>query len=320
MTPLLLMLLTFGAVAAAVAAAYSLLTDLYLRDRATVGRRIDEAFRNKQRERARESLLFKDLHRLAIDTAEAEPRLGPRRRLASLIEQSGLDLSVGRFGALTFATGLIGIAALGLPRQSPSLGAIGGLLGAAIPIAYLRVRRNARQQHLCRQLPDAFDLMARITRAGQTVHQSMHAVVDEFTPPLAVEFSFCYEQQNLGLSPELALRDLARRTGLLEVKIFVTALLVQQQTGGNLAELLDKTADIMRQRQRLRGKIESLTAEGRMQAIVLLSLPILMFFIMLAINRDYMAVLFQHRILIGVTLACEVLGAITIRKIVNFDF
>ena len=82
--------------------------------------------------------------------------------------------------------------------------------------------------------------MGRVIRAGQTMSQALQAVADEFPPPIAGEFAYCYEQQNLGLSPETALRDLARRTGLMELKIFVLALLVQQQTGGNLAELLDK--------------------------------------------------------------------------------
>ena len=105
--------------------------------------------------------------------------------------------------------------------------------------------------------------MGRVVRAGQTISQALQAVADEFPPPIAAEFAYCYEQQNLGLSPESALRDLARRTGLLEIKIFVLALLVQQQTGGNLAELLDKLSGIIRERFRIRGQIKTLTAEGR---------------------------------------------------------
>src|SRR5262249_57164429 len=123
-------------------------------------------------------------------------------------------------------------------------------------------------------LPDAFDLMARVIRAGQTMSQAIQSVADEFDQPLAGEFAYCYEQQNLGLSPEVALRDLARRTGLVEVKIFVLAMLVQQQTGGNLAELLDKLSGVVRERFRVPGKIKALTAEGRMQATVLLVLPL----------------------------------------------
>ena len=107
---------------------------------------------------------------------------------------------------------------------------------------------------------------------------------------------------------------------MIELKIFVLALLVQQQTGGNLAELLDKLSGIVRERYKLRGKLKALTAEGRFQAIVLLALPPAVFLIMLAMNRQYSGILLEHPSLIWATLISEVLGAIWIRKIVNFDF
>jgi tight adherence protein B len=170
------------------------------------------------------------------------------------------------------------------------------------------------------QLPEAFDLMARIIRAGQTMAQSIQAVADEFDAPLAAEFAYCYEQQNLGLSPEASLRDLARRTGLLEIKIFVLALLVQQQAGGNLAELLDKLSTVIRERSRIRGKIRVLTAEGRFQAIVLLGLPPAMLLVLMFFNPEYGMVLFKHPSLLVGTFISEALGYLWIRRIVNFDF
>jgi tight adherence protein B len=181
-------------------------------------------------------------------------------------------------------------------------------------------RRKARQHKLRTQLPDAFDLMSRVVRAGQTMSQALLAVSDEFAPPVAAEFAYCYEQQNLGLSPELTLRDLARRNGLLEIKIFVMAMLVQQQTGGNLAELLDKLSAVVRDRFRIQGAIKALTAEGRMQAVVLLILPLALFLMMLFTNPDYAQVLLDNPQLIAGTLVCEAVGAVWIRKIVNFDF
>jgi tight adherence protein B len=211
-------------------------------------------------------------------------------------------------------------AVCGLLRQSLVTGVVGALAGAALPLLYVQFKRNARLEKLRSQLPDAFDLMGRVIRAGQTVSQGLLAVADEFPQPIAGEFSYCYEQQNLGLSSEDTFRDLGRRTGLLEIKIFVLALLVQQQTGGNLAELLDKLAAIVRDRYRIRGQIKSLTAEGRLQGAVLLALPLGMFLIMMVINRDYASVLLLHPYLIVGTLISEALGAIWIRSIVNFDF
>src|SRR5262249_6690744 len=158
------------------------------------------------------------------------------------------------------------------------------------------------------QLPDAFDLMARMIRAGQTMSQALHAVGNEFDQPIAGEFAYCYEQQNLGLSSEMALRDLARRTGLLEIKIFVLALVVQQQSGGNLAELLDNLAGIIRHRFHIKGKINALTAEGRFQAVILLALPPLLLGVIFMLNRTYAQGLLNHPQLLAGMVLSELLG------------
>jgi len=202
----------------------------------------------------------------------------------------------------------------------PVVAAVGALIGAVVPVAYVNFKRNKRLEKLLSQRSDSFDLMSRVIRAGQTMAQAIQAVADEFAPPIAGEFAYCYEQQNLGLPPETALRELSRRTGVLEVKIFVLALLVQQQTGGNLAAMLDKLSGIIRERYKLRGKIKALTAEGRIQALVLLALPPGMFLIMMTMNRQYAAILLEHPSLLWATLISEAFGALWIRKIVNFDF
>jgi tight adherence protein B len=309
--------LTFGAVVAAIAGAYSIITDLYLRDRSRVSERIDNEFRGRQRTRARKALVFKDVKQLAN---EARGDLTLWDRLTMTVEQSGLDLTLQTLltimGVAGLVAGLLGVLAV----RNVLVAAAAALIGAGLPLAYVHLKRSARLEKLLSQLPDAFDLMSRVIRAGQTMSQGLQAVADEFAQPIAAEFSYCYEQQNLGLPPEVALRDLARRTGLLEIKIFVTAVLVQQQTGGSLAEMLEKLATIIRQRYKIRGQIQSLTAEGRLQAIILLALPIIMFFLFLILMPQYERKLLEHPGLIATTLACEGLGALWIRKIVNFDF
>jgi tight adherence protein B len=237
-----------------------------------------------------------------------------------MVEQSGLNLTLRRLFLYMAAAGLGVGAVAGLVRQSPLWAAGGAVLGALGPVVYVAVRRKVRLHKLLSQLPDTFDLMARVIRAGQTMSQALLAVADEFDAPIAAEFSYCYEQQNLGLPPEVALRDLARRTGVLEVKIFVLALLVQQQTGGNLAEMLEKLATVVRERFRMWAKIRALTAEGRFQAAVLLALPPAMFFIILFLNRNYAQILIDNPVLLIVMGISEVIGALWIRKIVNFDF
>jgi tight adherence protein B len=314
--------LTFLAGALAVFGLYSLLSDLFLRDRTRVGQRVDEEFRRGQRERIRKSALFKeDIGRLAAEAAaEDEARPGLRRQLHALVEQSGLNLTPDRLLSIMAISGLGCGAFAGLLRHSVLVAAAGCLAGAAVPIFYVQTKRKARLEKMMRQLPDAFDLMSRVIRAGQAMAQAIQAVADEFDQPIASEFAYCYEQQNLGLPPEVALRDLARRTGLLEIKIFVLALLVQQQSGGNLAELLDKLSHVVRERFRIRGKIRAVTAEGRAQAILLLALPIVLMFIFIAMSDIYAQALAKYPNMIVAMLVAEVVGAVWIRRIVNFDY
>src|SRR5262249_35160373 len=156
-----------------------------------------------------------------VKAEEDDPSL--RQRFEAIVEQSGVRTTPARLLTLAACLGLSLGGVAGVSRQSVVLGGIATLLGFAIPLVYLLMKYKARQRQLLAQLPGAFDLMSRVIRAGQTMSQALQAVADEFDAPIAAEFSYCYEQQNLGLSPELALRDLARRTGVVEMKIFVLA-------------------------------------------------------------------------------------------------
>jgi tight adherence protein B len=319
-SPGLLLILTFAAGVLAVVGAYSVFADLFRRDRVRLDRRLDEEFHRKQRQRIRSSALYKDLGRLAAEAATDDRPKTIRHRVAEMIDQSGLSVTPARLLGLMAAVGL-GVGTLAfLARPSPVVPVVAGLPAAVVPFLYVHFKRKARLQKMLQQLPDAFDLMSRVIRAGQTTPQALQAVVDEFDQPIAGEFAYCYEQQNLGLSPEVSFRDLARRTGLLEVKIFVLALLIQQQTGGNLAEILDKLSAVVRERFRMRNKIKALTAEGRMQGLVLLVLPFAMVGIMMMLNQSYADTVARHPMLLVVMAVIEGVGAVWIRKIVNFDF
>jgi tight adherence protein B len=319
LNPAFLSFLTFLAVVTACAGIYSIVSDLYLRDRSRVSQRVDEEFRRRVRARAQKSMLFKDLRALSAEVG-VEERLSIKQRFEAMVEQSGLELTPSKLATIAMVSSLALGTLCGVVRQNILTAAVGAIIGAGVPIAYVNMKRNARLEKLLSQLPDAFDLMSRVIRAGQTMSQGLQAVADEFSPPIAGEFAFCYEQQNLGLPPETAFRELARRNGLVELKIFVLAMLVQQQTGGNLAELLDKLSHIIRERYKMRGKIKALTAEGRVQAMVLLGLPPGMFLLMLTMNRTYAGILLESPGLIWTTLISEAIGGLWIRKIVNFDF
>src|SRR5262245_34394464 len=227
MSPGLLMIFGFVAAVTAVLGIFSIVSDLFLRDRRRVSQRVDDEFRKRQRDHVQKSMLFKDLSVLGVEAAEEVAKGNSwRERLTILIEQAGLELTPRRLLGFMAASGLL-VAALGtLAARSPIIGILIGGLGAYIPLAIVQIKRKSRLGKLLAQLPDAFELMSRCVRAGQTVSQSLQAVADEFELPISAEFSYCYEQMNLGLPPEMAMRDLARRTGLMEIKVFVLAMLV----------------------------------------------------------------------------------------------
>jgi tight adherence protein B len=320
-TPTLLTVLIFLAGVLLVLGTYSILFDVVLRDRERLSQRIDDEFRREQRARAQKSPLFKDLAKLRPDADPAlRARAGVHDRLATLIEQAGMAFGVGRLVLVMAAAGAACGTAAGLLGGVWFAVPVAGLPGALVPVAYLHVRRRRRLDKMLGQLPDAFELIGRLIRAGQTITQAFQGVADEFQPPLATEFAYCYEQQNLGLSPDVALRDLARRVGLVEMKIFVLAVLVQRQTGGNLAELIDNLATIVRERFRIRGKIRILTAEGRMEATVLLAMPPVVLGLILLVNRGYGMTLFEHPNLLWGMAGLMLVGLVWIRRIVSFDF
>jgi tight adherence protein B len=260
------------------------------------------------------------LGELADAAASNSRRLGPAERLRELIEQSGVSITPLQFVSYTAAGALSLMLLFWLPLQAPKTGIVASLLGALAPLMFISHMRKRRVEALRSQLPDALELMARVLRSGQTVSQAMHSVADEFPAPLGTEFGYCYEQQNLGLAPDIALRELARRTGAMEVRIFVMALMVHRQAGGNITELFDRLAHVVRQRFRLRGEVQALTAEGRMQALLLLGLPVMIWVALFFLNRPYALSLFNHEWLVYGMLGAMVIGALWIRKIVNFEF
>jgi tight adherence protein B len=201
----------------------------------------------------------------------------------------------------------------------PLVGLAVGVGGALVPLGYVHARRKARQEKFLKQLPTAFELMSRVLRGGHSVPQALQAVVESLDQPVAGEFSRCQKQQNLGLRPELTFQELAQRVGVIEMRIFVMAMLVQRQVGGNLSDVLERLAMLIRSRLRLRDQVRTLTAEGRLQGWTLLVLPFVMFIALLLINRSYAMALFEHATLLVGMGVVMLIGVFWIRKIVNFE-
>ncbi len=320
MPPMLLYALVFLACVFMFAGMYSVVADVYLRDRGIIKQRLNDEFRGQLREQAKKSPVFKDLAKLAAqlpNEAGAKPSI--RERCQLMLDQSGLKITLGRLLLIAAVLGLLLGGAGGLIRKSALVGSILCVIGVTLPFGYVELKRRGRISKLLSQLPDAFDLIARVIQVGQTPARAMHAVAEQFDEPIATEFGLCYEQQNLGLPASVVLRDLAKRNEVLELHIFVIAMLIQQQTGGSLARMMESLAAVVRDRIALRDKVKTLTAEGRMQAVVLMALPPFMLVVMLIINRNYAMTLFEFPSLLLGGLVSMGLGALWIRKIVNFE-
>ena len=240
-------------------------------------------------------------------------------RLRRWTEQSGVRISLAALFGLSCLTATIS-AVLVLLLHSWWLAAITSLVTAWLPFGLLAILRYRRNDRLRAQLPDALDLMSRMLRAGQTITQSLRGVADEFESPIADEFGYCYEQQNLGLSTDASMYEMARRTGVLELRILVVALTIHRQAGGNLSELLDNLAKVIRDRYRIQGQIRALTADGRLQAAILLALPPFLLVVLSVLNRDYVSILYQFPWLLVGMFGFEIFGALWLHRIVSFDF
>jgi tight adherence protein B len=309
----LLLVLMFLAASLGIAAGYSIWRDLRQRDSFRARQRMESEFHKPEAKPATRTSLFKNsASQIDFRSPLFLSELGGMGGRAN-IPSSPLLASLSGGMALI---GLVG----GLLFHGPILAGVGTIALGLTPLLYVRQQQKARHDRLLMQLSSAFDLMARVLRSGHSVPQALQAVADTFEPPIASEFAQCQEQQNLGLLPEVTYRELARRTGVLEIKIFVMAMMIQRQTGGNLSEVLERLAALVRERVRLRNHVRTLTAEGRMQAIVLLVLPPVMFFVMRLVNRPYADVLLDHPGLLAAMMASMATGALWIRKIIQFDF
>jgi tight adherence protein B len=314
---ILITVLAFAAVLLAVAASVAVLRDVRQSDATRIRRRISETITSP----TIRSQLFRNLNAANPTAAEApDENIGWWERFRLLVEQSGLPIST--HAVLLQAIGLallLGLPAL-LLTSFPMIPLLSAAVGFLLPIMRVLFVRSRRLEKLRSQLPDAYSMMSRVMLAGQTSTQAMQLVSSEFTDPIAGEFAYCTEQQNLGLPAEAAMIQLARRTGLLEVRMFVVATTVQREAGGNLASILENLSKVIRERFRIRGEVQTLTAEGRFQAAVLLLLPFALFGLMYLLNPGHMAVLFEYPQLIAAGFVSELIGAIWIRRIINFDF
>jgi tight adherence protein B len=240
--------------------------------------------------------------------------------LRLLFEQANVSLSVPKFVAI--CGGLAGVG-LVLPFVAGFSVMLGPAMAAALgflPIVWLLFKRKRRLKAFAAQLPEALELIARALRAGHSLAAGFSLVAQEMSQPIGGEFSRTFEEQNLGKPLDEALTDLTKRIPNLDLKFFATAIILQRQTGGDLAEILDKIGYLVRERFKIWGQVQALTGEGRLSGVVLLALPPALFAVVYHMNPSYLMLLFTDplgkKMLIG-GIVTQLLGALMIRKIVN---
>ncbi len=239
--------------------------------------------------------------------------------LERLLQQADVSWPLGLFLVLTLLSGAVGLS-LGYYHWGFG-GAVAGMAsGLLLPYKILDIKRTRRLKKFEKQLPEALDLLARGLKAGHAFASGLQMVGEEMENPIGLEFFKTFKEYNHGMDMNTALLHMCRRVELKELRFFTTAVMIQRETGGNLTEILEKIAGLIRERFKLRNQIKALTAEGRLSGWILILLPPVIFSVMLQINPDYTLMLVNHSTgrLMAVTAICfQVLGMFTIRKIVN---
>ncbi len=241
--------------------------------------------------------------------------------LEQRLQQASLSIKGAEFVAICLCLSLLGFAAGYLGSRGNWIVALAGAyLFFWIPFVIIRIRTRRRQKAFNAQLGEALILIANSLRTGYSFLQSMDLVAREMPAPISVEFARTMKEMNLGMTTEDALEKMEKRVRSDDLDLALTAVLIQRQVGGNLAELLDTLARTIRARVTIRGKIQTLTAQGRISGVIVSVLPVCLGLILYFIHPEYIRLLFTHAIgpkLLLAAVVSQIIGILVIRRIVN---
>jgi tight adherence protein B len=230
------------------------------------------------------------------------------------------DLILARFMILVIGIAGMSFFAAYVMMQSSLAGLIAAAGASFIPFLIVNAKCRRRLRTMDDQLPEALDFLSRVLRAGHSLTTGLQMAADELPDPLAAEFSRCYDRHSVGTPLDEAMREMAERVGTSDFAFFVTAVLIQRQTGGDLAEVLTNIGSMVRARIRLQQHVKAITAEGRLVGYILVVLPVVFFCALYALNPTYARVLLVDRegtFLLGGALVLQMFGLISIRRIVS---
>ena len=251
-------------------------------------------------------------------------RLLSRVNIAATIDrrlrQADMKIPVGTFLLLSIVFFFVGIVAGRILHWPIILSIVVGLALLTIPNLVVDFKRRRRLKRFMNHFPEALEMFARSLRAGHSFTGAIQLVAQEMPDPIGPEFSKVFEEQNLGIPLRQALIGMTNRVDVLDVKFFVTAILIQRETGGNLAEIIDKIAYVIRERFRVQGQLKIFTAQARMSGIILSFLPIGVAVLIGIMNPEYLKPLWFERtgrIMIAIAVTLQILGMLAIRKIIR---
>ncbi len=320
MDPMIISIAVFVAVVAAVGAVLMVMQD-YSATKSE--ERIDILTGQKTKEEVEEQRVLKrEMFREGVGGVSSILKKVFSRfgNLPLFFEQADSPIGIEVFLVISLVLGVIGVGIGIIAYAPPPMYPVCGLGTASFPLLWLYFRRKRRMAKFANGLPDALELIARALRSGHSLASGLQVVVQEMPDPISKEFAMAYEEQNLGVPIEVALKNVFRRMPNFDFKFFATAVAIQRQSGGDLAEILDKISHIVRERFRIMGQVQALTGEGRISGIVLMALPVVLFFTMYYLNPDYTMLLFTEemgRKMIAGALFLQVLGAYAINKIIQ---
>jgi tight adherence protein B len=242
--------------------------------------------------------------------------------LGRWLEQSGVKATISGIVLIAFALALVLAFVVAAISGSPWGWLVGGAIGFALPFIVLNIKRKRRLRVFEEQFPEGLDLISRALKAGHAFATGLKMVADEMPEPVGPEFRKTFDEQNFGLPMKDALENLTLRIPLLDVRFFATAVLIQRETGGNLSEILENLAHVVRERFKILRQVRVYTAHGRFTGYVLLALPAVLCIALSFINPDHMNLLFRHHIgqmLLVVALVLQAIGYIWIRQVIKIE-
>jgi tight adherence protein B len=322
MSAFLIALIVFLVVALATFAAASLLDQRSAQAR-LIKDRLATVQKAPQREPNEELALLRDEQLSKIPAFDTLLRRSARvSAIQDALTQAGMKYRAGNFLVLCAIAGILCAFAALVWSRNPAIAWVALILGAFLPYSFVSYRRQKRFEKIEELFPEAIDTVARAVRAGHAFTTALEMISNEVSEPLAGEFRKLYEEQKFGMPVRDALMNLTERVPLVDIKFFVTAVMLQRETGGNLAEILDNLSYVIRERFKIQRQVRVHTAQGRLTMVLLMAMPPVVVTIIWLFSPDFVRPLFNdpigHSLLVA-SIALQTIGYFVIRKIIKIQ-